>query len=137
MELFPFLANSLWIYYLFHEQTMSALNVKRIQYKFITFFLGIPINSLFGISLLFHYQKRKFTIKSVKVTRIYHGFSLLLANYFWIHYSFANLLLIHFLTREFTLNLLWIHYHLRKITINWLSLSRSHYGSIILSASSL
>ena len=48
-----------------------------------------------------------------------------------IHFEFticdANLLETCSLSREFTI----VHYLLRKFTMNWLSLSRSHYESII------
>ena len=83
-------------------------------------------NSLWSL-----YKLREFTMDSVSYSRIYYGFSLLLANSFCVHYSFANSLWIDSLTREFTLNLLWVHYYLRKITINYFSIAKSlwiHYS---------
>ena len=60
---------------------------------------------------MIHSFTREFTLNSLSVMQIYYEFVYFLAN------------------------LLWVHYQLRKITMNWLSLSWTHYGSIIVFSS--
>ena len=125
-----FFAKSLGIPYLFHEFALISLSNTKIHNEFTTelFYDYSRINYDLTISkansLWIYYFSRGipiFAMSSVSNSRIHYEFTISCSYSLWSYFLLGNLL--------------WVHYQLRKFIMNWLSLSRSHYGSIIVFSS--
>ena len=135
--------NSLWIQYLFHEFTMNALSVSRMQVNlhFSRVFAVCYVNSysiiLNQLSIWLIHMKSSFrgcTLNSKSGSHIHLESTNRFSESLWIHYLLRGLSGNSLSLREITMNSLfticfanwlWINYLFRVFAINSLSLTNS------------
>ena len=119
--------NSLWILYLFRENTLNSLSVSGIHYEFSIFFVNSP---------RIHF----FYANSLSIWRIHYEFTIFCVNSLWIHLAFSRTRMNLLFFRELAIYLakiLCIYYLIDHDTMNFLSFSRIYHVFMLFMADSV